>query len=58
MMEKESVQGKGGGGVQFLLIPIPTAIFAADTGAPGTLRMGPTCSSCPKGLGDEGVLDE
>lgn len=58
MTEKESVQGKGGGRVQFLLIPIPTAIFAADTGAPGTLLMGPTCNSCSKGLGDEGGLDE
>lgn len=53
MREKESVQGKGGKGVQFLIIPIPTAIFAADTGASGTLLTGPSCSSCPKGLGDE-----
>lgn len=58
-MEKESVQGKGGGGVQFLLIPIPTAIFAADRHrCPWTLLTGPTCSSCPKGLGDGGWLDE
>lgn len=53
MREKESVQGKGGKGVQFLIIPIPTAIFAADTGASGTLLTGSICSSCPKGLGDE-----